>query len=62
MFLDNDQLVHLQAMANAQAHFVVQQQSTTGQTDSHAEDQDQQQGSYLLIELKIAYRLSSIVE
>ena len=46
MFLDNDQLVHLQAMANAQAHFVVQQQSATGQTDSHAEDQDQQQGSY----------------
>ena len=47
MFLDNDQLVHLQAMANAQAHFVVQQQSSNVPSEAHVEEQQaQQQGSY----------------
>ena len=44
MFLDNDQLVHLQAMANAQAHFVVQPSSGTP-SDANAEDQQDQQES-----------------
>ena len=47
MFLDNDQLVHLQAMANAQAHFVVQQPSSTGQSEPpNSEDQPEQQGNF----------------
>ena len=47
MFLDNDQLVHLQAMANAQAHLVVQQQSSSGQPDVNMEEQqEQQQGNF----------------
>ena len=46
MFLDNDQLVHLQAMANAQAHFVVQQQSSNVTSEAHGEEQQDQQGNY----------------
>ena len=51
MFLDNDQLVHLQAMANAQAHFVVQQGGNNvpseGQTDDQQEQPNQYYNSYL---------------
>ena len=47
MFLDNDQLVHLQAMANAQGHFVGQQQSSNVPSEGHVEEQqEQQQGNY----------------
>jgi len=47
MFLDNDQLVHLQAMANAQAHYVVQQQSSSVPSEGHVEEQQEpQQGNY----------------
>ena len=46
MFLDNDQLVHLQAMANAQAHFVVQQQSGGVPAEGNTEDQQDQHRSY----------------
>ena len=46
MFLDNDQLVHLQAMANAQAHFVVQQPSAGVPAEGPTEDQQDHQGSY----------------
>ena len=47
MFLDNDQLVHLQAMANAQAHFVVRQPSSSAPSDVNTdEQQDHQQGNF----------------
>ena len=43
MFLDNDQLVHLQAMANAQAHFVVQPGGNNVPSEGQTDDQQDQQ-------------------